>query len=288
MQNQNVWQLLLVFVVTAPLAGCQYRSAGQDVEVVEPIATTIEAQTELDNKAQGAARFDGELAFKDPMLEAPPIMTADLIQSTDPSARAQAVSRSRVDPFGTLLIPLAPEPIELPEETRTSANTNASTTSGNVTINPSSNPSTASTPANSTPPPAVQVRKEPVIEPSPIAKAPPIPKLVIAPTVAVSGIVLLGNTPYAIVRAGNAPERYVKVGDRIGNGSVTIKRIDTLAYEPKVIFEENGIEVAKPVSGVEAEDVPTEDTAEPIAVLPASRSTAFIKASDTCPTVAVG
>ena len=70
---------------------------------------------------------------------------------------------------------------------------------------------------------------------------------VIAPTVSVSGIIQLGGEPYAIVSAGNEPERYVRVGDRIANGSVRVKRIDTLAFEPQVILEENGIEVSRPV-----------------------------------------
>ena len=77
---------------------------------------------------------------------------------------------------------------------------------------------------------------------------PPIPQPVIAPTISVSGVVQLGNEPYAIVRSGSEPERYVRVGDRLAGGSVRVKRIDTLAFEPRVILEENGIEVSRPIS----------------------------------------
>ncbi|MBE9061997.1 hypothetical protein [cf. Phormidesmis sp. LEGE 11477] len=271
MRNQNVRHLLLVLAVTAPLTGCQYLSAGEDIEIIDPIAATQERVAEA---GQGvASALDGTAdneAFEDPTIDAPPIVTADLIQSTDPSARAQKVSRSRTDPFATLPIPLAPELAELPERTRASANNTGRNNAGSSNANNSSGSSAPSSPT----PPAVRVQEEPLVEPSPVVELPSIPQPVVAPTVAVSGVIQLGGTPYAIVRAGNEPERYVRVGDRIGNGSVRVKRIDTLAYEPKVIFEENGIEVARPVSSAEtaADAAPAEDADEPVAAFPASSS----------------
>lgn len=263
MQNQSAWQWLLILVATVPLTGCQYLSAGEDIEIIDPIATTIETRKQAVEADQEAAiALDDEDAFEDPLLDALPTVTADLIQSTDPSARAQAVSRSRVDPFATLPIPLAPEPIELPDEITASAN-NASES---ITINPSD----FSTPANPTQP-AVQVKEEPVVEPPvvvepSVVEEPSIPQTVVAQTVAVSGVIQLDGTSYAIVQAGDEPERYVKVGDRIGSGSVQVIHIDMLAYEPKVIFEENGIKVTRPVSSGTAEtEAPTEETTEPIA-----------------------
>lgn len=267
MRNQTVRRLLLVLVATAPLTSCQYLSAGEDIEIIDPIATTIEAQERATETAQDitdAINGGADETFEEPVV-ATPTVTADLIQSTDPSARAQAVARSRSDPFASLPIPLAPEPIEPPEAaTRASSNGGASTgsTSGSTSASP-----TKPTPS------AVRVRETPPPVPPIIAEVPAIPQPVIAPAVSVSGIVQLGGTPYAIVRSSSEPERYVKVGDRIGNGSVRVKRIETLAYEPRVIFEENGIEVAKSVSG-SAEPIgeasPTEEAAEtePVTALP--------------------
>ncbi len=266
-------QLLLVLVATAPLSSCQYLSAGEDIEIIDPIAKTIEAQERVAEAGQDiASTLDGGAeneVFEDPTVEAPSIITADLIQSTDPSARAQAVARSRSDPFATLPIPLAPKLVDLPKGPSTGAG-NAS--SGRSVASPRANtPAKAAGPT----PPAVRVREQPLAEPSPIAMLPPIPQPVIAPTVAVSGVIQLGGTPYAIVRSGGEPERYVKVGDRIANGSVRVKRIETLAYEPRVIFEENGIEVSKPISGdrSEGEATPTENpVTEPVAAVPAAAS----------------
>ncbi len=276
MRNQNVRQLLLVLVVTVPLAGCQYLSAGEDIEIIDPIAVTTESRERAAEVGQDiATAIDSEAdeAFEEPTIAAPSTVTADLIQSTDPSARAQAVARSRNDPFASLPIPLAPELVEIPEVAATGNSTGTSTnSSGSGSSGSSSSGSNAAAPARPTPP-AVRVRSQPLPTPSPIAQLPSIPQPIIAPGVAVSGIVQLGSIPYAIVRSGSEPERYVKVGDRIGNGSVRVKRIETLAYEPRVIFEENGIEVSKPVSSDTAADAaaPTEDAeAEPVAALPAA------------------
>lgn len=264
-------RLLLVLIATAPLAGCQYLSAGEDIEIIDPIATTIEAQERAAELGENIAdAVDGEpdeAAFEEPTVAAPLVVTADLIQSTDPTARAQAVARSRNDPFASLPIPLAPKPVDLPAGAGNNGNNNSNNNGG-------TSGSTATRPSGPTPP-AVRVREEPLIEPSPIAELPPIPQPVIAPGIAVSGIIQLGGTPYAIVRSSNEPERYVKVGDRIGNGSVRVKRIETLAYEPRVIFEENGIEVAKPVGNAAADDpaAAPEETAEIEEILETDRST---------------
>ena len=312
MRNQNVRRLLLVLVATAPLSGCRYLSAGEDIEIIDPIATTIEARERAAEAGQDvASALDGKAedeAFEEPTVEASAI-TADLIQSTDPSARAQTVARSRTDPFATLPIPLAPTPVDLPRGTATSANNGAnnggggggggstrssgtSTSSRSAAPSRSANSSRPTAPAGPTPP-AVRVREKPLVEPSPIAKLPAIPQPVIAPTVSVSGVIQIGGTPYAIVRSATEPERYVKVGDRIANGSVRVKRIETLAYEPRVIFEENGVEVARPISRSESggEAAPAEEAAtEPVALLPTipGRPTALPTPLAIAPTGAVG
>ena len=52
-----------------------------------------------------------------------------------------------------------------------------------------------------------------------------------------------------IVKVPNEPtSRYVKIGQRLSNGQVLVKRVDLKqGADPIVILEENGVEVAKAV-----------------------------------------
>jgi hypothetical protein len=67
--------------------------------------------------------------------------------------------------------------------------------------------------------------------------------------VEVSGVVMVGGAPQAIVKAPNEEtSRHVRVGQRISNGQVLVKRIEMNGgTDPIVIFEENGVEVARAV-----------------------------------------
>ncbi|MEL7333824.1 MAG: hypothetical protein AAFN12_16375 [Cyanobacteria bacterium J06560_2] len=239
-------RLLLILLATAPLTGCQFLSAGEDVAIIDPFEGAGEIAAEAgEDITQALSGDDIEEAIVAEAVVLPPTVTADLISSTDPEARTRQVLQSRIDPFAVLPIPLAPKPVEIP-----AAGNNARSGGASGGGNGSSAAATAAAAKPSTPtPPAVQVRavSQPVVRPSPIVALPRIPQPVIAPTIAISGIIQLGGEPYAIVNAGSEPERYVRVGDRLAGGSVRVKRIDTMAFEPQVILEENGIEVSRPV-----------------------------------------
>jgi hypothetical protein len=62
-------------------------------------------------------------------------------------------------------------------------------------------------------------------------------------------VVKVGNETQVIVKVPNEPtSRYVKVGQRLSNGQVLVKRVDVKpGADPIVILEENGVEVAKAV-----------------------------------------
>ena len=298
-------RLLLISLATIPLTGCQFFNKGSDPAVIDPLdpATVGEAISSLPN-GEAAADTDGE-AFADPTVESPEAsVSADLIQSTDANARALKVQRSRNDPFASLPIPPPPEPAELPvgaagnraaaggsgaASAGRSSGRNAGRNAGGGSVRSAGNASggasgrssnsggrTAATsngggttvtarPEPTPPPVRVQPANEPLVNPSPIAALPPVPQPVIAQTVSVSGVIQLGNEPYAILRSGSEPERYVKVGDRIAGGSVRVKRIETLAFEPSVILEENGIEVARPITaGGSTAGSDTESPAVPV------------------------
>lgn len=82
-----------------------------------------------------------------------------------------------------------------------------------------------------------------------IKTLPPLPSATLANAVEVSGVVLVGGFPQAIIKAPNEEtSRYVKVGQRLSNGQVLVKRIEMNAgSDPIVILEENGVEVARGV-----------------------------------------
>lgn len=90
----------------------------------------------------------------------------------------------------------------------------------------------------------------PVLPPTATAEA--------AQAIEVTGVIAVGNTPQAIVQTPGEPSsRYVSVGQRLANGRVLVKRIDiNPGGEPVVVFEQNGIEVAKSV-GEKAAPRPT-------------------------------
>jgi len=81
----------------------------------------------------------------------------------------------------------------------------------------------------------------------PAAAAPP--STTTASAVEVTGVVVVGRSPQAIVIVpGDPGSRYVGVGQRISGGKVLVKRIEMGAgSDPIVILEENGVEVARGV-----------------------------------------
>ena len=273
-------RLLLISLATVPLTGCQFFNQAAEQAIVDSIDSTTVGEV-LSNLPDAEAT-DAE-AFAEPTVKsASTSVSADLIKSTDADARTLAIQRSRNDPFASLPIPPPPEPAELPAEdagSRTRIAVNGGSASGGSTgTRAAGNGGGAAAvaarpkPAPTPPPVRVQPVSEPLVEPSPIAALPPVPQPVIAPSVSVSGVIQLGDEPYAILRSGSEPERYVKVGDRIAGGSVRVKRIETLAFEPRVILEENGIEVSRPITAEVTPEseatIPVSTPAVPVPVAP--------------------
>jgi hypothetical protein len=92
---------------------------------------------------------------------------------------------------------------------------------------------------------------------------PVIPEPSLAKAVEVTGVVTIAGETQAIVKAPNEPtSRHVAVGQRLANGQVLVKRIEVNAgTDPIVIFEQNGIEVARAVGEKAAPGVPGVPTA---------------------------
>ncbi len=158
---------------------------------------------------------DPTVTGEDPVVGNLPL---DLIPSTDPNARAAQVGTERADPFGSLT-------------TRPVVNRPPVTEEG---------PPSGIEPGELAPIPEL-VPGQPFVPP------PLIPE--IARAIAVTGVVQLGNVPYAIVDAPNEPHsRYVREGQFLSNGEVLVKRISiNPGGEPVVVFEQFGIEVSTTV-----------------------------------------
>jgi hypothetical protein len=86
---------------------------------------------------------------------------------------------------------------------------------------------------------------------------PQLPQPTQAASVLVTGVMTIGNENFAVVQTA-AGSQYVRVGQRVANGQVLVKRIDVRGSEPVVVLEQNGIEVSRPVGGLDpdAEEQP--------------------------------
>ncbi|WAL60844.1 hypothetical protein [Thermocoleostomius sinensis] len=182
----------------------------------------------------------------------------DLIPSTNPDQRVQAIQTERTDPFS--LVPTTPSvqieisPTNTPSTaTQPTATAPSGTSPGSGTV--SSAPATRSTnggqstATNGTSHSSGGLAPIPNLVPrTPTAVAPLPPQPTLARAVEVLGVVQIGNVPYAIVNAPNEPtSRYVREGQSLANGQVIVRRIDALIPEPIVVFEQFGIEVTTTV-----------------------------------------
>lgn len=135
------------------------------------------------------------------------------------------------------------------------SSTNRTVASQRRTVNPATvaqaRPQTTNQPATTPTPNATPTTPPVITPPAPpvIPTLPPAPEPTLARAVEVSGVVIVGNEPQAILKAPNeATSRYVRVGQRLSNGQILVKRIEVYeGSEPMVILEQNGVEVSKGV-----------------------------------------
>ncbi|MBE9177090.1 hypothetical protein IQ268_00685 [Oculatella sp. LEGE 06141] len=197
------------------------------------------------------------------------VLPPDLIGSTDANQRVRAIQSNRPDPFA--LIQTTPT-VQIPVEETASPQQSPPQTAQTIPVLPNL-PRVGGVPGASpgatTPGGAAPGQTSP----SAVAALPPAPpQPTLAKAVQVSGVVQVGSTLHAIVNAPNEPSsRYVRVGQRLSNGQVLVKRIEMNGGAvPIVILEQNGIEVSTAVGegGQPATDSPT-------AVVPVPQSVAF-------------
>ncbi|MEM8804662.1 MAG: hypothetical protein AAGF01_01265 [Cyanobacteria bacterium P01_G01_bin.38] len=266
----------LLFIVLATvgalsLTGCNFFGRGQD-DVATIDGDTPQESVDTDGTTTSEAPVpEAQETLPGPVVATPgaaTVVAPDLIQSTNPSERASSVQRSRPDPFASLV----PQAVEVPGlEDNAPGGGQAGTAGGGATADGGTTAG-GGTPAGQLPGGTTAgagqtgqptpVATQPGVVPTPLSALPPVPQPDTARAVRISGVVQIGGTPYAIVQVPNEVERYVRTGERVAGGRVLVKRIDTRAVEPRVILEQNGIEVETLVTGGAA-DVAAEPTELP-------------------------
>lgn len=212
-----------------------------------------------------------ELALNNPMVSARPIRNREsvgtLIPPTNGAERLLVIQKGRTDPFGQIvdsrtkisvptLLPLPTiikqQPMNITAKSAKLSPMRQKPTPKTVLASKSvAKPVTkvvALISKSAQPRPMKQKQTKKTI--LPLAPQPKIARAVV-----VTGIVLIGEVPQAIIKAPNEPtSRYVQPGQRLMNG-VLVKRIEMgRGSNPTVILEEYGIEVVKQVGEKPAEE----------------------------------
>lgn len=231
--------------VTLGTSGCGLFAGGDDNVVAPPMPQSAAAQP-----------------FSQPIVK-PKFKSrrvAALIQPTNPDERLKAIRSGRSDPFAALVssVPVS----------QSSNSTNAkegSVTSSTSTANPAGSTTIRISPGSSGQPVTLLPRVTSRVtsssgssssqlpdlptsssRPSEVPPLPQLPQPDLAKGIRVTGVVVLGGIPKAIIKAPDEiVSRTVGPGDRLSNGQVVVKRIDhSNPDEPLVIVEQYGTELA--------------------------------------------
>lgn len=230
--------------------------------VADPNASADPNAMPADPAAVPAAPATAPTTATDPSPGLPAgTLPPELIASTNPQARVQEVQRNRPDPFAQVTV----TPVVVESPNRNGATTRPFVTpagqgvrvpplaTGRVPALPGGQSGAGVAAAGAgTPSGTGQLAPIPNLTGQTLngqaqrPVAPPPPQPTIARAVKVMGVIQIGNTAHAIVQAPNEPtSRYVRVGQRLSNGEVLVKRIEMNrgAEEPVVVLEQFGIEV---------------------------------------------
>lgn len=266
-KSQTKSKIVVTAILALAIAGCGSEDT-QKATTPPPTATPVA-------KSPPAAQ-----SFNNPVVSGNKALTvasgsANLIQLTNATERVVVVSKGRNDPFAQIVGQTLPELSQ--------------TTTKQVPVLPPLPKSTVSATRTKTPlsqTKVAMVTKRPLkVNPGLIAVLPKVlPQVVPNPTLAsvlppsvqpdlaraviVTGVVLLGKQPQAIIKVPNElTSRYVQAGQRLANG-ILIKRIEmNEGSNPIVILEQYGIEVARMVGDAPVGSTPaTNADQKPVSV----------------------
>ncbi|MEH2366626.1 hypothetical protein [Nostoc sp.] len=249
-------KITIAAILTLALAGC----ASEDTpQAINPVPVP-----KIAKKSPPAAQ-----SFKNPVIPAKQVSqvnlaSVSLIQSTNATERTRElmVSKARSDPFAQLfgqtvigMSKTSGRPVPVLPKLPTASLTVRKLPTRSIALNPNKN-NVSSLPKKVNPkkvnPTLTSVLPKvlPQVVPNPtlVSVLPPPAQPELARAVIVTGVVLISKEPQAIIKVPDEPtSRYVQAGQRLANG-VLIKRIEmNQGYNPIVILEQYGIEVAKMV-----------------------------------------
>ncbi|MEH2147095.1 hypothetical protein [Nostoc sp.] len=265
-------KITIAAILTLAIAGCASEDTQQAINPV-PIP-------KIAKKSPPAAQ-----SFKNPVIPAKQVSqvnpaSVNLIQPTNATERARELmlSKDRSDPFAQLFGQTVPgmskisgRPVPVLPKLPTASLAERKLPRRTIALNPKkSNVSYVPKKVNPTLT-SVLPRVLPQVVPNPtlVSVLPPPAQPDLAKAVVVTGVVLISKEPQAIIKVPDEPtSRYVQAGQRLANG-VLIKRIEmNQGYNPIVIFEQYGIEVAKMVGEGAVKSTPSaaSATGNPISV----------------------
>jgi hypothetical protein len=262
-------KILVAAILALAIASCA-SEGDQASKEVAPTANSAETQPPAAIQS-----------FKNPVVPAKQARsvastTPNLIQSTNATERVILVSKGRTDPFGQILSPTYTSTSNTPTFGRSvpvlprlpaargaisglrklptpSAVISAKT---RIPRNPQKNKINRGAIASARLPKPIpgftpvlpKVLPQVVPNPTLVSVLPPPVQPELARAVLVTGVVLVGKEPQAIIKVPNEPtSRYVQAGQRLANG-LLVKRIEmNEGSNPVVILEQYGMEVARTV-----------------------------------------
>ncbi|YAF97858.1 MAG: hypothetical protein AB3A66_09480 [Nodularia sp. CChRGM 3473] len=247
-------KIAFVALLTLAIAGCGSEGTQEAIDSTPTVTPTA--------KLPPATQ-----SFNNPVVSTKNVVTnasatPNLIQPTNPKEREAIVSKGRNDPFAqiigqpalevpktttaTRIVPILPP---LPTATaRRLPTSSVALSTGTKTPTSSNQVAQTARPSSSQTSVLPKVMPQVISNPTLVSVLPPPAQPDLAKGVIVSGVVLIGKEPQAIIKVPNeATSRYVQAGQRLAGG-VLIKRIEMNAgSNPIVILEQYGIEVARMV-----------------------------------------
>jgi len=295
-------KIIIAAILTLAIAGCASEDTQQAINPA-PIPK-IAAKS----PATGQSFKNPVISAKEVLQTTP--ASANLIQSTNPTERSRLVvlSKNRSDPFAQLFgqtvagmpqtsgrpVPVVPNlptaslparklptrsialnPVPVSPKLPTASVARKKLSTRSIALNPKKN-NLSSVPKPKKVNPTLtsvlpKVLPQIVSNPTLVSVLPLPAQPELARGVVVTGVVLISQEPQAIIKVPDEPtSRYVQAGQRLADG-VLIKRIEmNQGYNPIVILEQYGIEVAKMVGEGAVKSTPS---AAPASANPVSVTT---------------
>ncbi len=245
MRRQTV--IALAGAIALAIGGCGGEPEAEVTTSPSPAASP--SPTATPSPAASPAPGATKAPFTQPLTAQAPNQVPGLIQPTKADERAKEIERrisdnrrtqARANPFATVPLkatstaPMTEVVPDLPLPPRALTSPFTTFPVPPVALRP---PAAPARPGGPTP-----------ARPGDTAIVPPRPSTTLADAIVVTGVVQVDGNIFAIIQESNRPSAYVRVGQRLANGLVLVKRIEiSLGGEPSVVLEQNGVEVTKVV-----------------------------------------